>query len=205
MSIHHLVQLSLTLALLASAAPHKNGLPMHRDSRDTTANHATVAGTIQVTSDQCGPSGATGAGWTPPHITVDDMIVKDLSEALKDPNTPFKACAAYEDMFNKHASEFGLKPIMLAAFAMQESTCNPATVGGGGEQGLMQLTEDKCGAAPGGDCRDPDYNIRTGAKYFADTLSGNGGSVLVSIGEYNGWSPGLTQEKATAARDSSCC
>jgi membrane-bound lytic murein transglycosylase MltF len=58
-------------------------------------------------------------------------------------------------MFNKHASEFGLKPIMLAAFAMQESTCNPATVGGGGEQGLMQLTEDKCGAAPGGDCRDP--------------------------------------------------
>jgi hypothetical protein len=123
-------------------------------------------------------------------------------------------------MFNKHASEFGLKPIMLAAFAMQESTCNPATVGGGGEQGLMQLTEDKCGAAPGGDCRDPvslsccyssrlafgalahdigvffsvqDYNIRTGAKYFADTLSGNGGSVLVSIGEYNGWAPGLTQ------------
>jgi hypothetical protein len=58
-------------------------------------------------------------------------------------------------MFNKHASEFGLKPIMLAAFAMQESTCNPATVGGGGEQGLMQLTQDKCGAAPGGDCRDP--------------------------------------------------
>ncbi|KAJ7906611.1 glycoside hydrolase family 23 protein [Mycena leptocephala] len=185
---------------------------MHRDSRDTTANDATVAGTIQVTSDQCvephtsGPNGEidwlncglTGAGWTPPHITVDDMIVKDLSEALKDPNTPFKACAAYEDMFNKHASEFGLKPIMLAAFAMQESTCNPAT-------GLMQLTEDKCGEAPGGDCRDPDYNIRTGAKYFADTLSGNGGSVLVSIGEYNGWSPGLTQEKATAARDSSCC
>jgi hypothetical protein len=168
MSIHHLVQLSLTLALLASAAPHKNGLPMHRDSRDTTANHATVAGTIQVTSDQCGPSGATGefpivpsarsnshfnltlflfpsgnhthlraqrrnrlaklwphrraplsfawlpiqrnltrvpgAGWTPPHITVDDMIVKDLSEALKDPNTPFKACAACVPLLHPRAA-----------------------------------------------------------------------------------------------------
>lgn len=38
---------------------------------------------------------------------------------------------------------------------MQESTCNPATVGGGGEQGLMQLTWDKCGDAPGGNCKDP--------------------------------------------------
>ena len=44
---------------------------------------------------------------------------------------------------------------MLAAFAMQESSCNPNTVGGAGEQGLMQLTKDKCGDAPNGDCKDP--------------------------------------------------
>lgn len=43
---------------------------------------------------------------------------------------------------------------MLAAFAMQESSCNPNTVGGAGEQGLMQLTKDKCGDAPNGDCKD---------------------------------------------------
>lgn len=38
--------------------------------------------------------------------------------------------------------------------ALQESSCNPATVGGNGEQGLMQLTSDKCGDAPGGNCQD---------------------------------------------------
>jgi len=46
-------------------------------------------------------------------------------------------------------------PILLASIAMQESTCNPGTVGGAGEQGLMQITPDKCGGAPGGDCQDP--------------------------------------------------
>lgn len=38
---------------------------------------------------------------------------------------------------------------------MQESSCNPDTVGGAGEQGLMQITVDKCGGAPGSNCRDP--------------------------------------------------
>lgn len=46
-------------------------------------------------------------------------------------------------------------PIMLAAFAMQESSCNPDETGGGGEQGLMQITSDKCGDAPNGNCKDP--------------------------------------------------
>lgn len=45
--------------------------------------------------------------------------------------------------------------ILIASIAMQESTCNPDTEGGGGEQGLMQLTPDKCGGAPGGNCKDP--------------------------------------------------
>lgn len=38
---------------------------------------------------------------------------------------------------------------------MQESSCDPSTVGGAGEQGLMQLTKDKCGSAPDGNCKDP--------------------------------------------------
>ena len=33
---------------------------------------------------------------------------------------------------------------------MQESSCDPSTVGGAGEQGLMQITKDKCGGAPNG-------------------------------------------------------
>jgi hypothetical protein len=43
---------------------------------------------------------------------------------------------------------------MLASFALQESSCNPTAVGGAGEQGLMQLTSDKCGDSPGGNCQD---------------------------------------------------
>jgi hypothetical protein len=45
-------------------------------------------------------------------------------------------------------------PIILASFAMQESSCNPSAVGGAGEQGLMQITRDKCKGAPNGNCKD---------------------------------------------------
>lgn len=40
--------------------------------------------------------------------------------------------------------------------------------------------------------RDQEFNIRTGANFFADTLKGNGGDLLLSIGQYNGWFRGLT-------------
>jgi hypothetical protein len=37
---------------------------------------------------------------------------------------------------------------------MQESFCNPNAVGGAGEQGLMQITPEKCKGAPNGNCKD---------------------------------------------------
>jgi soluble lytic murein transglycosylase-like protein len=82
--------------------------------------------------------------------------------------------------------------IILASFALQESSCNPRTIGGAGEQGLMQITKEKCGGAPGGNCLDPDFNIRTGARYFSETLKKNHGDLLKSIGMYNGWYTGMT-------------
>jgi hypothetical protein len=93
---------------------------------------------------------------------------------------------------------------------MQESSCNPSAVGGAGEQGLMQITRDKCRGAPNGNCKDivslliryfkfthrvyrhQDFNIRVGAEFFAATLASNGGDVFSTIGEYNGWKPGMT-------------
>ena len=50
-----------------------------------------------------------------------------------------------------------------------------------------------------------DYNIRTGAKYSAQTLASNNGNVLQTIGQYNGWPLGMTIASATAAASSSCC
>ncbi|KAJ6594139.1 lysozyme-like domain-containing protein [Mycena capillaripes] len=210
----------------ALAAPATSTKKTTAAAKPTSLNNVAIAGTVKVVVNRCGPSGATtkvtsttgpngdidwlncgltGSGWNPPNLHVSDIIAADLKTALKDPNSPFKACSPYVDYFYQYADQFGLKPIMLAAFAMQESSCNSETVGGGGEQGLMQLTQDKCGGAPGGNCRTPWFNIMTGAKYFSQTLSNNGGNVLLSIGEYNGWTPGLTKAKATAARYSDCC
>ncbi|KAF8210493.1 glycoside hydrolase family 23 protein, partial [Mycena galopus ATCC 62051] len=149
--------------------------------------------------------GITGNGWNPPNVQVSDLIVMDLNEALAASGTPFKACAAYTNYFYQFASEYNLEPIMLAATAMQESSCDASTVGGGGEQGLMQISQDKCGGAPDGNCKDPAFNIKTGAAYMATTLAANNGNILETIGNYNGWYKGLTKAEATAAATSSCC
>lgn len=99
--------------------------------------------------------GFEGAGWNPPYVTVHDIITTPLGTALQDPNSPFKACGPYIHLFETYGGMYGIPAILLASFAMQESSCRPWIVGGGGEQGLMQITVDKCGGAPNGDCKDP--------------------------------------------------
>ncbi|THU95412.1 hypothetical protein K435DRAFT_755958 [Dendrothele bispora CBS 962.96] len=149
--------------------------------------------------------GINAGGWNPPFITINDIKVTDLAEALKKDDSPFKACGEFVDQFYRYGGQYNIPPIMLASFAMQESSCNPHTVGGAGEQGLMQLTHEKCVNAPGGNCQDPDYNIKTGAEYFSKSLNEKGGDLLKAIGAYNGWFPGMTYGDATAAANTGCC
>ncbi|KAL0576293.1 hypothetical protein V5O48_005702 [Marasmius crinis-equi] len=171
-----------------------------------------VGATSSITSD-AGPNGAMGwincgidgSGWRPQNVQVGDLKVVDLSAALQDSNSPFTACAPYIDKFVQYGNQYGVPPILMASFAMQESTCNPSTVGGAGEVGLMQITPDKCGGAPGGNCFDPDFNIQTATAYFKGVLDGCGGNVFQAIGQYNGWQPGMTIASATAAAGTSCC
>ncbi|THH21333.1 hypothetical protein EW146_g181 [Bondarzewia mesenterica] len=207
------------------AAPATTQAALKEFKADKGSVIGSVAGLISVKST-CGDIGATkditpvsgpngnidwlncgisDGGWNPPFVQLSDLIAADLSSSVKDANSPFKACNDFVGLFEKYGAEFNVPAIMLASFAMQESSCNPQTVGGAGEQGLMQLTKDKCGQAPGGNCKDPDYNIRTGAKYFTDTLNSNGGDVLTTIGQYNGWPPKMTFAEATAAASTSCC
>ncbi|KAK1235598.1 hypothetical protein PQX77_001191 [Marasmius sp. AFHP31] len=166
-------------------------------------NVASTCGDVGATADvtnESGPNGALswincgvdGSGWRPQFVQVSDLKVVDLSHALEDPNSPFKACGPYIDKFVQYGNEAGIPPILMASFAMQESSCNPSTTGGGGEVGLMQITVDKCGGAPGGNCYDPDYNIRTATSYFKSVLDQSGGNVLQAMGMYNGWQPGMT-------------
>jgi hypothetical protein len=84
--------------------------------------------------------GVDGSGWRPPFVKVSDLISADLSSAIQKGGSPFKACSKYVHLFEQYGAQHGLPPIMLASFALQESSCNPETVGGGGEQGLMQIT-----------------------------------------------------------------
>ncbi|KAF8578719.1 glycoside hydrolase family 23 protein [Ramaria rubella] len=166
----------------------------------------------QVTSN-AGPNGSedwlncgiNDSGWRPPYVRINDLIMEDLNQAMSPSNSPFKTCSPYVSFFYQYGKENGIPPIMLAAFALQESSCKEDTTGGAGEQGLMQLTKDKCGDAPGGNCKDPAFNIRTGAKFFSDTLASHGGSVLEAIGMYNGWKSGMTYGEATAAGSGPCC
>jgi hypothetical protein len=74
----------------------------------------------------------------------------------------------------------------------------------GGAYGLMQITQDKCGNAPNGDCKNPDYNIKTGTKYLKDRIDANNGNLLLGLGEYNGWYKDLTVAKATAIKGQCC-
>jgi len=199
--------------------------PNKPNANNGSGSSSSNTGLINVPSN-CGPIGATkaitpssgpngnidwlncginGKGWNPPYVTVQDLISVDLSTALQHSGSPFHACSNFLWAFNQYGNQYGLPPILLASIAMQESSCNPNTVGGAGEQGLMQLTKDKCGQAPGGNCKDVNYNVMTGAKYFADTLASNNGNVLVTIGQYNGWKLGMTQAEATAMRWTGCC
>jgi len=166
-------------------------------------------GAVAKTTQNAGPNGSegwltcgveSGGGWNPPNVQVSDLKYKDLAF-----DGIFKPCAQFSDIIYNAAGAYSLPPIMIASIMMQESSCNKATVGGGGEQGLMQITKDKCGGAPGGNCMDPDFNIHTGAKYLAGQISSSGNNVLLAVGSYNGWYDGLTYAKATAAAKSSCC
>ncbi|KAG8756758.1 hypothetical protein FRC12_010473 [Ceratobasidium sp. 428] len=183
-------------------------------------------GVIKAKGNACGPTGAVaktvqgagpngsedwmtcginGGGWQPPSVEMQDLVVKDLAEDLKKSNSIFKPCEPYMGFIYKYAGENGLPAIMIASIMMQESSCNKETVGGGGEQGLMQITKEKCVGAPGGNCKDPEFNIRTGSNYLGQRVKECNGNVFEAVASYNGWYRGLTYSKATAAANSGCC
>lgn len=87
-------------------------------------------------------------------ITVFGVVYVPLEKAILSPESPFKACSKFIGSFDKHSAQYGIPSIIFAAIAMQESSCNSDEVGGAGEQGLMQITKDKCKGAPGGNCKE---------------------------------------------------
>ncbi|GAA6022106.1 hypothetical protein JCM10207_000764 [Rhodosporidiobolus poonsookiae] len=200
-------------------------------SSTSTSVSPTGGGLLDYTDDECGRSGAEAnsttssgpngaqkwlncglsessstSGWTPPTLALSQLKTVTLTEALAMANSAYTPCAQYQDLFEKYADQESLPPILLAAFAMQESSCDSTVLGdSGGAYGLMQITEDKCGNAPGGNCSDAEYNVKTAAQYFSKTLEEQDGNFLLAIGTYNGWHKGLSFKDATAAASGDCC
>ncbi|KAK4058851.1 hypothetical protein OIO90_000297 [Microbotryomycetes sp. JL221] len=172
------------------------------------------SGAVEESSPGQGPNGSQNwlncglsesnkeSPWTPPHIEISQLKYIALEEAVK--LEPFKACTQWVELFNKVGKETQLPPVFLASIAMTESSCRgDAVAPGGASWGLMQITTDKCGEAPGGDCNSPEFNVRKGATYFNDVLKERGG-FLQALGAYNGWADGMTWQKATAFASSDC-
>jgi hypothetical protein len=137
----------------------------------------------------CGVDG--DGGWVPPPVTLDNLIYKDLETVLQQDGNPFSQCSPYLSMFQQMSNETGVPTIFLASISLQESGCRPNVTGGAGEIGMMQITSDKC-PTDGSDCYDPMTNIQIGSQYFKTVLDSNNGNLAATMGEYNGWYPGLT-------------
>ncbi|KAI0812503.1 hypothetical protein BC629DRAFT_1436550 [Irpex lacteus] len=183
------LQLGAEKPKTTTAAPTKN----------TATTKVTGGQKLLTISSACGPSGATsditassgpngseefllcglhGGGWNPAHVTVDDLVYKDLGDVLKQNNNPFSPCG------NTFSSSINM------ATSTTESTCQANEVGGAGEQGLMQITKDKCEGRSPEACRDPSFNIGKGASYLRGLLDQHGGNVLTTLGGYNGMEVG---------------
>jgi len=100
------------------------------------------------------------SGWNPPNATINQVITLEggLRAAVKMDGSPYTACTDYIEIFEAAGGEFGSKhialafmvsscltlckvpPLFIAAFALQESSCNPTTMGQGGETGMMQIS-----------------------------------------------------------------
>ncbi|GAA5931236.1 uncharacterized protein JCM15063_001416 [Sporobolomyces koalae] len=217
---------------LAVAVKPKTDKSTSSDKTESVSTN-TVAGILKpvrsllgFSAPNCGASGATdefpngaeswlncgisksnpGSKWQPPKgVTLDHITTVSLEHALAT-NPVWEPCKPFIPLFERIAKEENLPAILLASFALQESTCNPHVLGdNAGAFGLMQITQDKCGGRDATGCADPEYNVKTAAAYFNTELSNRGGEFLEALGAYNGWYPGLSYAAATAAASSDCC
>ncbi|CAG7849026.1 SubName: Full=Related to glycoside hydrolase family 23 protein-Laccaria bicolor {ECO:0000313/EMBL:CCA67359.1} [Serendipita indica DSM 11827] len=175
----------------------------------TVATNTSTGPNGQFTWLTCGLDPKNNSiGWTPPYATADQVITFQggLRAAIKAEGSPYKSCAKFVELFETAGAEFQVPPLFIAAFALQESGCNPDIDGAGGEQGMMQISPEKCDKAPGGNCKDVIYNVRTAVKYFSDVLKSVNGNVFEAVGLYNGWIRGMSyKESTTWGINGDCC
>jgi len=223
------LSLSLSRARLEDGnLPQRSHHPLPKRDEPST-NSSSPRSIIQASSSkQCGDVGATinisstsgpngnirwlncglspdspDSGWTPPPVSLDDIVIytPGLDEAASDKASPFTQCKQYVAVFEAAGAMYNLSAFLLAAFALQESSCKADAVADAGTYGLMQLSRDKCVNV---DCLDPKVNIKIGAALLRQLIDGNPNNFFAAIGGWNGWYPGMTYNDVMAHR-SSCC
>lgn len=168
------------------------GLTFSGNCRNPDASDKYPNGNINFLN--CGISKSNpNSAWTPPDVKMSQLKFISSDQAAK--SGVFHACSKYKTAFDSAADQTGVPAVLLMAFAMQESSCNPSVTGGNGEMGMMQLTPDKC---HGQNCYNANTNIAIAARYFAGQLKAMGGNALLALGSYNGWQKGLTFNRATS-------
>jgi soluble lytic murein transglycosylase len=102
--------------------------------------------------------------------------------------------AAFSQLVNRAAGEFGLPPLLLLALMRQESAFNDRARSVASANGLLQIiprTGAKIAARLGVDdynfgvLQDPSVNVRFGAWYLAQLFTKFGGNPALAIGGYN--------------------
>ncbi|GIK05214.1 hypothetical protein Aspvir_009318 [Aspergillus viridinutans] len=190
---------SLALAIGVTAQSASPGVGINPKAQGATENVTPSTGPNG--SEDWLNTGITSNGWNPPFLSIDDVYTISLQDFY---NGIGSACAQYDGYFQSSASKYGVKPVVLAVIAMQESSCNANA--GGPTPGLMQVS---CDNYPNGQCTDSiQDNVDAGTHYLKSQLDASGGNAIKALGSYNGWftagsglngNRGLTQDYPCSA------
>ncbi|KAH7049214.1 putative extracellular soluble lytic transglycosylase [Macrophomina phaseolina] len=120
---------------------------------------------------------ATANGWEPPFLNFTALYHISRAQFYAGAG---RACAQYDDCFQRTGDGHGIDPAILAFIATQESSCNAPT--GGQTPGLMQVS---CANYPGGQCTN---------SLEDDQLNVAGNNALLAIGSGLNGDRGVIEE-----------
>lgn len=93
--------------------------------------------------------------------------------------------SSYDAIIEKHASRFGVDPVLVRAVIQVESNFNPGCVSSKGARGLMQLMPETARRFGVRKLHDPEENIRGGVQYLATLLDMFGDDLSRVLAAYN--------------------
>jgi soluble lytic murein transglycosylase-like protein len=93
--------------------------------------------------------------------------------------------SAYDAAIDRHATRYGVDPVLVRAVIQVESDFNPRCVSRKGARGLMQLIPETARRYGVHNVFDPEQNIAGGVHYLADLMEMFNGDLSRSLAAYN--------------------